>query len=397
MNMKKIVCILMLIITSSLLFCEQLVFKYSKGSKYRIIVKVLEKVYIDGEYHHNAEIWNKAAIEHIKVEDKKGFVSAIFLVSEKAQSSDQIYRLDEEHEVSYWIDEQGRYEVNQNYLFPLMRDVPMFPDKDISPGDTWKAERKEIHDFRRYKIQIPIQVPVTVHYKYVKNETIGETRVARLKLNYQIYKELHELLHIPGKHPLLIYGKVEQVFYWDIENGRPHSYEDSFDIIYVFNDNQMYEFVGTSRGELFESPDMNKEKIKDEIENTIKEEDIEDTTVSSDDTGVTITLEDINFLPESDILLPREQEKLKKIAKILKKYPERDLLIAGHTALAGTEEGRQILSDKRAKAVGEFLKLLGIKNNMVFKGYGARFPVADNSTEKGMKKNRRVEIKILEN
>ncbi|MBN2533955.1 MAG: OmpA family protein [Spirochaetales bacterium] len=395
--MKKIVYMLLLFLIPSFLYGEQLVFKYFAGSKYRIIVKVSEKVYIDGEYSHSAEIWNKAAIEHIKVEGGKGFVSAVFQVSERAESQGQIFRLDEEHKASYWMDAQGRYEVNQNYLFPLMRDVPLFPEKKISPGDTWKAEGIEVHDFRRYMIQMPVHVPVTVNYEYVKNETMGKSRVAKLKLNYQIYRELPELLHIPGKHPLLIYGKVEQAFYWDMTNGRPHSYDDTFDIIYVFNDNQMYEFVGTSRGELFESPEMDKEKIKDEIEKTIEKEDIKNTSVTSDDDGVSIILEDINFSPESDTLLPKEQEKLKKIAGILKRYPERDLIVGGHTALAGTEEGRQVLSEKRAKTVGEFLQSHGVKNNMLFKGFGARIPVADNSTENGMKKNRRVEIKILEN
>ncbi|MBN2441900.1 MAG: OmpA family protein [Spirochaetales bacterium] len=397
MMRKQVLCIIFMLYTVCMLFSEEFAFIYTKGLKYKILTTVSEKVYIDGDFHHTAEIFNKAAIEHKDVKNGKGFVSALFQISEKANSGDGIFKLDEEHDVSYWIDKQGKYEVNQNLLYPLMRDVPLFPEKNLSPGDTWEAEGKEIHDFRRFKIQMPIYVPITVHYEYIKNETKGETKVAKIKLHYEIYRELPELLKIPGWHPLLIYGKVEQFFFWDIENGHPHSYEDTFDIIYVFNNNQMYEFIGTSKGEVTESPELNKEQLKDEIEKAIKDDDIKDTTVTSDDAGVTITLENINFGPESDILQPNEQEKIKHIAKILKKYPNRDILVAGHTALAGDEEGRQLLSEKRAKAVGEYLRFVGIKNSMIFKGFGARLPIADNETESGMRKNRRVEIKILEN
>jgi outer membrane protein OmpA-like peptidoglycan-associated protein len=401
MNMKKTVSVLLFIVLllniSSLLYSEALYFKYSKGSKYRVLGKVVEKVYVDGKFSHDSEILNKAAIEHTDVEGTRGLVSALYQVSEKVQSSDQMHHLDEEHKVSYWIDKQGRYEVNQNDLYPLSRNIPFFPDKELSPGDEWEATGMEVYDFRPFMIQMPIHVPVTVHYTYVKNETREGTLVARLHLKYEVHRELKELRFIPGRHPLLIYGRVEQNFFWDIEKGRPHSYEDSFDIFYIFNDNQMYEFIGTSRAQVFESPEMDRERMKKEIEKSIQEEKIEDTSVTADDAGVTIVLENIHFSPESDILLPAEQLKLKKIAGILKQYPDRDLLIAGHTALAGTEEGRQILSDKRAKAVGEFLKLHGLTNSMVYKGYGALFPVAENSTEEGMKKNRRVEIKILEN
>ena len=88
-----------------------------------------------------------------------------------------------------------------------------------------------------------------------------------------------------------------------------------------------------------------------------------------------------------------------QIAEILMKYKERDLLIVGHTALAGTAEGRKVLSERRAGAVGGYLLSKGARreNQMTYKGMGATAPIADNNTEEGMRKNRRVEIKILEN
>jgi outer membrane protein OmpA-like peptidoglycan-associated protein len=118
-----------------------------------------------------------------------------------------------------------------------------------------------------------------------------------------------------------------------------------------------------------------------------------------DEDGVTITLENINFGPDSAYLLPGEKEKLDKIAEILGMYSDRDLLIIGHTALAGTEEGRKELSEERARVVGEYLLSLGVReeSQMAYQGLGATRPIAGNSTEEGRRRNRRVEIKILEN
>ena len=139
MNGKKTLCIFLLLFTSLLLFSEQLIYKYKKGQKYKIITNVFEKVYFDGKFSHTAEFSNKAAIEYIEVKDNKGNVSALFQVFGKSQSSNQIKKLSEEHKVTYWIDTQGRYEINLNFLFPLTRDIPFFQNKDIYPGDTWEA------------------------------------------------------------------------------------------------------------------------------------------------------------------------------------------------------------------------------------------------------------------
>ncbi|HUX12396.1 MAG TPA: OmpA family protein, partial [Spirochaetia bacterium] len=121
--------------------------------------------------------------------------------------------------------------------------------------------------------------------------------------------------------------------------------------------------------------------------------------VKADERGVTISIENIQFLADSSVLTDSEKLKIQHIADILKKYPDRDLLITGYTALAGTEQGRQKLSEERAAAVGQYLLDSGARTReqMSYRGMGARNPVADNSTEAGMRKNRRVEITLMEN
>ena len=82
---------------------------------------------------------------------------------------------------------------------------------------------------------------------------------------------------------------------------------------------------------------------------------IENTEVSETEKGITISIENIQFKADSAFLMESEKLKLQKIATILKQYPDNDLLISGHTALAGSAKARQELSEKRAQAVASYL------------------------------------------
>jgi len=82
---------------------------------------------------------------------------------------------------------------------------------------------------------------------------------------------------------------------------------------------------------------------------------------------------------------------------MLKKVKDRSFMVIGHTALAGTEEARMKLSLERAMSITGSLIDNGINAKKLFyAGKGATEPVAPNDTEENMKKNRRVEIIILE-
>ena len=98
-------------------------------------------------------------------------------------------------------------------------------------------------------------------------------------------------------------------------------------------------------------------------------------------------------------MLPEEKEKLDKIGQILLRHRDRDILVGGHTALAGTEASRAQLSVERASVVADYLIERNVRSpdRVVVRGYGAEQPIADNRTEAGMRRNRRVEITILEN
>jgi outer membrane protein OmpA-like peptidoglycan-associated protein len=84
---------------------------------------------------------------------------------------------------------------------------------------------------------------------------------------------------------------------------------------------------------------------------------------------------------------------LQQIAQMLQENPALKLRVEGHTDNQGAAAANQALSDKRAQAVVAWLTAHGVTaSRLVAKGYGASKPVADNTTEDGRAKNRRVEL-----
>ena len=135
-----------------------------------------------------------------------------------------------------------------------------------------------------------------------------------------------------------------------------------------------------------------------EINQQIQTLHVADVKAQADTQGVVITLSNIQFVADSAVLTEAEKTKLLSIADILKRIPNRKILIEGHTALAGAASGRQRISLERAQAVADYLVSLGAKrtDQIVVRGFGASRPVATNETPEGMALNRRVEITILE-
>jgi outer membrane protein OmpA-like peptidoglycan-associated protein len=92
-------------------------------------------------------------------------------------------------------------------------------------------------------------------------------------------------------------------------------------------------------------------------------------------------------------LKPVARERLARIAGIILAYPDLKLDIEGHTDNVGTEEYNQVLSEKRAGSVRDYLLQSGVSLNSVYaRGLGENDPVGDNTTASGRKLNRRVDM-----
>ena len=111
--------------------------------------------------------------------------------------------------------------------------------------------------------------------------------------------------------------------------------------------------------------------------------------------GIAISVEGAEFEADSEKLKPAELAKVDKIITVLlKSYTDKEMMVAGHTALAGTEAGRLKLSTDRAKFVAEYLESKKVRpaGKIKTKGFGADRPV----DTKDLAKNRRFEIILLD-
>ena len=93
-------------------------------------------------------------------------------------------------------------------------------------------------------------------------------------------------------------------------------------------------------------------------------------------------------------LRPEAEEVLKNLAIVLKEADIKAFEIDGHTDSDASDEHNQVLSEKRANAVKNFLTSQGTAAEITIKGYGESRPIASNDTPEGKQKNRRVEIVI---
>ena len=127
--------------------------------------------------------------------------------------------------------------------------------------------------------------------------------------------------------------------------------------------------------------------------------DLEGAKVERVGEGIKITFDSgILFDVNKSELRSQAKENIDKLAVILLKYPDTNILVAGHTDASGSDEYNQKLSESRANTVANYAKGRGVEGaRFTVAGYGESDPVASNDTPEGMQQNRRVEIAIFAN
>lgn len=115
--------------------------------------------------------------------------------------------------------------------------------------------------------------------------------------------------------------------------------------------------------------------------------------------GIKITFNSgILFAFNSDELSAESKQNIQKMADVLKKYEDTNILIDGYTDNVGSDDYNQKLSERRAKAVSKYLKSMNVPSNRLgTRGFGEAQPVATNDTDPGRQQNRRVEVAVFAN
>lgn len=117
--------------------------------------------------------------------------------------------------------------------------------------------------------------------------------------------------------------------------------------------------------------------------------------VSKEGDGILVNLPDVTFAVNSTEISPSFQTSLDKVAESLVQYPDSLIDVYGHTDSTGSDSYNMDLSKRRADSVARYLIMKGVSSaRLQTQGMGKNYPVADNTSEEGRAKNRRVELKI---
>ncbi|MBN2078732.1 MAG: OmpA family protein [Spirochaetes bacterium] len=379
---------------------RKLRFIHRQGEKYRIVTEVKEDVLINGVLSHSTDILNKVSVDTVEASGDAGILECRFMVSEVIKGKFKSYFLKLDYPSRFRRDGLGVFTIDGRYYMPVVRNLPRFPEGEVRPGDVWAGDGEETHDLRRgYGMEGPFRFPFSARYSYLRDEVKEGVNTAVFDVNYAVFHRVPSAKAPARAVPVRIMGASKQTFWWDVGAGLMHSYIEEFDYLFLLSNGSQVEYRGTARGRLIRSAPLDRDRAAGELAESIKKEGIDDVSIRKEEGGITLVLENVMFQPNSDELTDGERTKLGRLAGILRNFPDRDLLITGHTARVGDEASSRRLSERRAQAVADFLisREAADRPRVVTRGMGSREPLGDNETEAGRRRNRRVEITILEN
>ncbi len=111
---------------------------------------------------------------------------------------------------------------------------------------------------------------------------------------------------------------------------------------------------------------------------------------------IALAAKGINFETGKAVITAGSFKSLDDLVTLLNAYPGASVEIQGHTDNNGTPESNKTLSQERANSVRRYLSAGGVSEaRMTAMGYGQEIPLADNKTEAGKTKNRRVDFKLV--
>jgi outer membrane protein OmpA-like peptidoglycan-associated protein len=397
--MKRVLILfLFLFIGCSLYAQDNFRFRYKVGQKFHIDGIVDEEIYRNDLFIKGVRIRNIGDITVTEISGGKALHEGTFDYYQSEGGSGFVH--EKSYPTKFYRDAYGNYEISSEFYMPVVRGVPTFPKAPLEVGDQWQSKAHEAHDFSEvFGIQGPVILPAAVSYQYLGKVIIDGENIAKISINYVINYTLKYQIgqEIAGPLPFRVVGYFNQLYFWNLDRGVPHSYKENFDYIFIMTDGDIFEYTGKSRGTLtVEETSLQNDQIVHKIQKELQKE-IPSVQVSAVPEGILINIGEILFKFDSDELTEGASEDLDNIVEVLREFPDRKIRIIGHTDSTGPPDYNLSLSLRRAKKTAQELKerLPQLEDRLTYMGMGESRPIASNETEAGRRKNRRVEIIIL--
>lgn len=321
-------------------------------------------------------------------------VNGLFRVYVRS-AGEAVFLQEREYPVDFTISGNGRYLVPSGQFMPNLRHIPSFPEKPIREGESWTGEGELILDTfsRPFKLLFPVT------YTLLAVQDRDGKKTAIISYNYMIEKILADPGY-PADFPVKIAGQNVGNILWNLDDKTPSAIRDSYRMAFFFTRGdggfEKLEFVMSIDTDPRIYPPVSQDeklKARDELKKILPEGSGMD--VDLDRRGLVIRMGEILFDFDSDKLKDEARTNLDRLLEVIRqKYPDRELLVEGHTDSTGSEAYNNDLSKRRARSVAGYMGGKIPHDRLSYRGYGAGQPMADNATPEGRKKNRRVEIII---
>ena len=355
----------------------------------------------DVEYYENGLLKktykerNIVDLTVIAIAPKGGYrVSGVFKIF-RLYDGNSVFHLEEEYSSDFIIHTNGNFEVPYNYFMPNVRHIPTFPDKEISLTHSWNSEAMEI-----VKVNNAPNLAMALSADYLfANIEINENNDPLAVIQYHIMtdKDLLQAGLSRNGYPERIYGFNYGTFLWDMNKNIPVSQTERYQILFGYGKNLsylslQYKMNIISTYKIYstiteEENEINRKKLEDNLN--------DDVVVDTAPEGLVIRLGEILFDTDSYTLKEDAKDTVDNIINAIKQtYPDREIIVEGHTDNTGEANYNQALSEKRAKTVADYILPKLEHDKLSYRGFGDKEPIASNDNPDGRQKNRRVDIII---
>lgn len=410
--MKKLFFVLFCVFVNLNCFSQVLI-QYNQDRTYTLVERTDLRRYDNGRYIGLLSREVRSFINQDEHPKYKNFYQGDFYVLEKTKrnSFEVTLGINEAIPSSFTISEDGNLTMIEDNGFPSFRSFPTFPKDKIKIGDKWNATAERAVD--PLNKGIITRLPIYIQYQYTGDGKYHDEDIFILKaqwatrygISYFDSQGDRELKSAMGSHKADIYVSKK--------TGCALLVRDIVDETFVYQDGNKINFQGFITLFTEYPPAVDREIIiptlnriaknnddkndDDTQKDFFKDKDVPDISYENTNRGIRLTIQNLQFKPNSSELLPGEENRLNQIAKVLKQAKNSMFLVEGHTASTGNISGEKQLSVERAYTIAEELIKRGISaEKFIYKGSGSSKPIATNETPEGMAKNRRVEITILE-
>lgn len=236
-------------------------------------------------------------------------------------------------------------------------------------------------------------MPATGDYAYyTREDSVGDMNIYRLQM--PLFNELDPVITISGRvvdaetqEPLSAIVSYETLDGKEV--GKVHTDPTTGEYTITLPAGQEYQYIAKVDGYLpiSENVDLTNQKESKRFSN--------DMIMAPIAEKAEIVLNNVFFEFDSDALLATSISELTRMVEVMNENSKIEVAIIGHTDNSGPDEYNQLLSERRAKSVVDYLMSKGIKESRLeYVGKGESEPAYPNDTKENRSKNRRVNFKV---